>query len=75
MGNKAGEELDDHLHQGKLLMDEIRASIGAMQNEKETLLAERIEEVNSIRSRDYLVIFVTLLIGVIVHIVSFALSA
>jgi hypothetical protein len=37
------------------------------------LLTGRIEEINSIRTRDYITIFVTLLIGVIVRIVSFYL--
>lgn len=54
-------------------MDEIRGSIGAMQNKEAALLAERVEEINSIRTRDYIVIFITLLIGVVVRIVSFYL--
>ena len=54
-------------------MDEIRVSIGAMQNTEELLLTERIEEINSIRNRDYIVIFVVLLVGVLVRVVSFYL--
>jgi signal transduction histidine kinase len=54
-------------------MDEIRVSIGAMQNTEEMLLTERIEEINSIRNRDYLVIFIVLLVGVLVRVVSFYL--
>ncbi len=54
-------------------MDEIRAAIAAMQNKEATLLSDRIEEINSIRNRDYIVIFVTLLIGVAVRVVSFYL--
>jgi CHASE3 domain sensor protein len=70
---KSGDELYRHLQNGKTLMDEIRARIDAMQNTEETLLSERIEEINSIRNRDYIVIFVVLLIGVLVRIVSFYL--
>jgi CHASE3 domain sensor protein len=67
------DELYRHLQNGKSLMDEIRVSIGAMQNKEETLLTERIEEINSIRNRDYIVIFITLLVGVLVRVVSFYL--
>lgn len=70
---KSGDELYRHLQNGKSLMDEIRASIGAMQNTEETLLSERIEEINSIRNRDYIMIFIVLLIGVLVRVVSFYL--
>jgi len=67
------DELYRHLQNGKSLMDQIRAKIGAMQNTEETLLTERIEEINRIRNRDYILIFIVLLIGVLVRIVSFYL--
>ncbi len=70
---KSSDELDRHLQTGKSLMDEIRAAIDAMQNKEETLLSERIEEINSIRNRDYIVIFIVLLVGVAVRVVSFYL--
>ena len=71
--DKSKAELDEHLQGGKSLMDEIRTSVGAMQNKEQTLLSERIEEINWIRQRDYIVIFITLLIGVLVRVVSFYL--
>jgi methyl-accepting chemotaxis protein len=70
---KNTEELYAHLQNGKSLMDEIRYAIGAMQNREETLLAERVAEVDQIRRRDYIVIFIMLLIGVLVRVVSFYL--
>ncbi len=70
---KSSDELDERLQRGKSVMDEIRVKIGAMQNTEEVLLTERIEEINSIRNRDYIIIFITLLIGVIVRVVSFYL--
>ncbi len=70
---KSQDELYRHLQNGKSLMDEIRTRIDAMQNTEETLLTERIEEINSIRNRDYILIFIVLLIGVLVRIVSFYL--
>jgi CHASE3 domain sensor protein len=71
--NVSSEALYEHLQHGKSLMDEIRNSISVMQNKEETLLNERIEEINSIRNRDYIVIFITLLIGMLVRVVSFYL--
>lgn len=70
---KNTEKLAEHLQGGKSLMDEIRARIGEMQNQEQTLLSERIAEINSIRSRDYILIFVVLLIGLLVRVVSFYL--
>ncbi len=67
------EWLNLQLQNEKSLIDEIRAAIGAMLDKEETLLSERIEEINSIRKRDYIVIFVVLLVGVIVRVVSFYL--
>ncbi len=67
------EWLNLQLQNEKSLIDEIRAAIGAMLDKEETLLSERIEEIDSVRKRDYIVIFITLLIGVIVRVVSFYL--
>jgi CHASE3 domain sensor protein len=67
------QALNEHLQRGKSQMDEIRASISAMQNKEEVLLSSRIEEINSIRFRDYLFVFITLLVALIVRIISFYL--
>jgi CHASE3 domain sensor protein len=66
-------ELYNHLQAGKATMDEIRSNISAMQNREESLLGDRIEEINYIRNRDYVVIFITLIIGLLVRIVAFYL--
>lgn len=71
--NKNPDQLYAHLQNGKSLMDEIRENVGAMQNREETLLAERLAEVDQIRKRDYIVIFITLIIGILVRVVSFYL--
>lgn len=70
---KSQDELNRHLLKGKGLMDSIRAEIGAMQNREEELLNERIEQINSIRYRDYIFVFIALLIGLIMRVVSFYL--
>ncbi|MEJ7847685.1 MAG: CHASE3 domain-containing protein [Pyrinomonadaceae bacterium] len=70
---KSEEGLYAHLQNGKGLMDSIRSEIGSMQNKEEELLAERIEEINYIRYRDYIFVFIALLIGLLVRIVSFYL--
>ncbi len=70
---KSDEELYQHLNGGKSLMDEIRGRIGEMQNEEERLFTERVEEINSIRNRDYIVIFISLGIGLLARLVSFYL--
>jgi CHASE3 domain sensor protein len=52
-----------HLAYGKRTMDEIRATLNAMQSEEERLLTERVQEINAIRQRDYLAIILALFIG------------
>jgi CHASE3 domain sensor protein len=52
-----------HLANGKRTMDEIRATLNAMQSEEERLLTERVQEINAIRQRDYLAIILALFIG------------
>jgi CHASE3 domain sensor protein len=44
-------------------MDEIRATLNAMESEEGQLLAERVQEIDAIRRRDYLVIILALFIG------------
>ena len=57
------KKIYDLLASGKRTMDEIRANLNTMQNEEELLLIERIQEINAIRQRDYLVIILALVIG------------
>lgn len=71
--DKNDGELYAHLQGGKTLMDAIRAEIGAMQNKEEELLTERIEEINYIRYRDYLFVFIALFVGLLMRIVAFYL--
>lgn len=70
---KSIDELYRHLQNGKGLMDQIRAEIGTMQNKEEELLTERIEEINYIRYRDYLFVFIALFVGLLTRIISFYL--
>ncbi len=70
---KNAEQLYAHLQDGKSLMDAIRTELGTMQNKEEELLAERIEEINFIRYRDYLFVFIALFVGLLMRIVAFYL--
>ena len=70
---KSVEELNQHLQNGKGLMDSIRREIGVMQNKEEELLTERIEEINFIRYRDYLFVFIALFIGLLMRLIAFYL--
>lgn len=67
------EELYAHLLTGKKYMDSIRASLGTMETRESELLAERIQEINDIRQRDYLLVFVTLGLALITRILSWYL--
>lgn len=70
---KSDAELYAHLQNGKGLMDSIRTEIGVMQNKEEELLTERIEDINFIRYRDYIFVFIALLVGLVMRIISFYL--
>jgi len=70
---KGDEPLYEHLQNGKSLMDEIRDRLGDMQTHDAELLSEKIEEINSIRKRDYFLVFVTLFIGLLMRLISFYL--
>lgn len=70
---KSKDELYQHLRIGKGMMDSIRTEIGSMQNKEEELLAERLEEINSIRYRDYLFVFIALFVGLLMRLISFYL--
>lgn len=67
------EALFEHLQNGKSSMDDIRQNLGEMQDRDAELLSERIAEINSIRKRDYILVFVTLFIGVLMRLISFYL--
>lgn len=58
--NASDAEIYNHLAYGKELMDKIRANFHTMEAEEETLLAERLEEINAIRRRDYFGVFIAL---------------
>ena len=61
--NTFDTEIYYHLANGKRTMDEIRATLNAMQSEEQRLLTERVQELNAIRQRDYLAIILALFIG------------
>ena len=65
--------LFEHLQNGKNLMDQIRANLNAMQEQDAGLLSDRIEEINSIRRRDYILLFIVLFVGVLMRGISFYL--
>lgn len=67
------EELYSHILTGKGYMDSIRRLLGRMESRESELLDERIQEINDIRKRDYILVFVTLGIALITRIVSWYL--
>lgn len=71
--NRDREALYNHLKNGKNLMDAIRTNLGEMQTHDGDLLKEKIDEINDIRRRDYIFVFVALLIGLIMRLISFYL--
>lgn len=73
INGERAEALFEHLQNGKSLMDEIRSDIGEMQERDAELLTERIEEINSVRKRDYILLFIALFIGLLMRLVSFYL--
>lgn len=62
-GNMTNTDIYTHLAYGKGLMDEIRANLNLMQAEEGRLLTERVAEINSIRRRDFLAVFLALIVG------------
>lgn len=67
------EDLYNHILLGKNYMDSIRRLLGRMENRESELLSERIDQINSIRKRDYLVVFLTLAIALITRLLSWYL--
>ena len=66
-------ELYSHISIGKKYMDSIRAILGKMEGRESELLTERIEEINDIRKRDYIVIFIVLFIALVTRIAAWYL--
>ncbi len=66
-------DLFEHLDYGKSLMDEIRLILTQMNERESYLLSERIDDINQIRKRDYLAVFLVLFLGIVVRVASFYL--
>jgi CHASE3 domain sensor protein len=71
--NGVNEELYTHLTLGKKYMDEIRSLLGNMESNESERLTERISEINGIRKRDYILVFITLSIAIITRFISWYL--
>lgn len=54
-----------HLVYGKSLMDQIRSNLNAINSKEGLLLSERVQEINFIRKRDYMAIFITLSVAIL----------
>jgi len=67
------EELYGHITRGKSYMDEIRLKLGTFQQKEQSRLIERLEEIDSVRQRDYFFIFVTLSLALITRFTSWYL--
>jgi CHASE3 domain sensor protein len=72
-GNMTDTDIYTHLAYGKGLMDDIRANLNSMQGEEGRLLSERVEEINSVRQRDFLAVFLTLIVGLGTRLVAWHL--
>lgn len=66
-------DIYSHLVNGKRQMDEIRSILSAMQAEDGLLLTKRVQEINAIRQRDYLIIFLTLILALGFRLISWHL--
>ena len=66
-------DIYSHIASGKRRMDEIRAILSAMQAEEGRLLTQRVQEINAIRQRDYLAIFLTLILALGFRLISWHL--
>lgn len=71
--NDVDEELYRHLTLGKKYMDEIRSLLGNMDANESERLTERISEINTIRKRDYILVFITLSIALFTRLTSWLL--
>ncbi len=66
-------EIFERLKRGKILMDELREMLSQSESEEQTLLAEQLNNIKEIRSRDYFLVIAALLIGLVTRLVSFYL--
>jgi len=73
MPKKFNIDIYSHLAYGKRLMDEIRSILSAMQTEEGLLLTKRLQEINAIRQRDYLAIFLILFLALGTRLISWHL--
>lgn len=71
--NKNSDELSAHLENGKVLMDAIRDNLNEMELRDGELLSERIQDINDIRKRDYIFVFIALCVGLLARLFSFYL--
>jgi CHASE3 domain sensor protein len=71
--NGVDQELYNHINNGKKYMDTIRNLLGQMQAEESERLAQRIGEINDIRRRDYLIVFITVLLALMTRILAWYL--
>ena len=69
----ADPQLRQDLVEGKSLMDQIRVEVDVMQGEERALLDDRIDEINTIRVRDYLSVALALLAAVVTRFVAWYL--
>lgn len=67
--NLNDQKMYKHLVYGKSLMDQIRNNLNAINSKEGILLSERVQEINSIRKRDYMAIFLTLTVAILSHFV------
>ncbi len=63
-------ELYPLLARSKTVEDDLRTEVRGMRSEESRLLSERLEEIRGVRSRDYLAIYATLVIGVLSRIIA-----
>lgn len=66
--SKTPEKLLKNLSDSKIVMDALRLELRAMHSEEDSLLNERLSEIQAVRKRDYIVIFLTLIVGLISRI-------
>jgi CHASE3 domain sensor protein len=69
----SGDTIYSHLILGKQLMDQIRANINGAYTQEDQLLNDRLQEINAIRNRDYLAVFLTLAVGLGMRLIAWYL--
>jgi CHASE3 domain sensor protein len=72
-GNMTDTDIYTHLAYGKGLMDEIRVNLNSMQAEEGRLLTERVAEINTVRQRDFIAVFLALIVGLGTRLVAWYL--